>query len=410
METFIVPSLDTRRAKKDGSFPIVLRLTHKKNSTTIPTGFSVDKKDWNEEKRIIRGTCKKYTSANRINNTIQQRKAELIDKLGKLDDRGGLRIMSLSQVKAKLVKKGAESKSVFEYTNQLMEELNANKQFGTARGYQDALRAVKKFQNGRDLTFYDLNLAWIVKFENNHLGRGLSVNGLSTYLRALRAIFNKAIKAEIVEKEAYPFDKYKIKTKPTVKRAISYESIEKIIALDIPKEEILFRTRNIFLMSFYMMGASFVDLVFLKVGNIVDGRIRYQRRKTSRIYDIAITPQLQEILDHYIKGKTKDEFILPLIKRQSDMDQFKDFESVQNRYNKHLKKLAELAGIEEKLTGYVSRHSFATMANEMEIPITAISQMLGHKRISTTQVYLAGMKKNVLDSYNDRILGNVKVS
>ncbi len=410
METYIVSSLDTRRAKKDGTYPIVLRLTHKKNSTTIPTGYSVEKKDWNEGKRVIRKTCQKYASAVRTNNIIQQRKAEYIEKLGKLHDRGELHIMSLAQVKAKLVKKSTESKSVFQFMQQLIEDMKVNKQFGTARSTKDALRAVKKFQGGKDFTFYDLNLSWLMRFENDYLSRGLSVNGLSVYMRALRAMYNKAVKAELVEKEAYPFDKYTIKSKPTVKRAISPESIEKIIALEIPEEEILFRTRNIFLMSFYMMGASFVDLVFLKVENIVDGRIRYQRRKTSRIYDIGITPQLQEILDHYTKGKTKDDFILPLIKRESDLDQFKDFESVQNRYNKHLKKLGELAGIGEKLTGYVSRHSFATMANEMEIPITAISQMLGHKRISTTQVYLAGLKKNVIDSYNDQILGSVKAS
>ena len=72
---------------------------------------------------------------------------------------------------------------------------------------------------------------------------------------------------------------------------------------------------------------------------------------------------------------------------------------------KQLKKLGELAGIDEKLTSYVARHTFATLADQMEIPITAISQMLGHGRISTTQIYLTGLKNNTLDNYNERILG-----
>ena len=74
-----------------------------------------------------------------------------------------------------------------------------------------------------------------------------------------------------------------------------------------------------------------------------------------------------------------------------------------NRYNKSLKKLAQLANIEESLTSYVSRHSFASIANNMEIPVTAISEMLGHERLSTTQVYLAGFKKEAIDQYAEKI-------
>lgn len=73
------------------------------------------------------------------------------------------------------------------------------------------------------------------------------------------------------------------------------------------------------------------------------------------------------------------------------------------RYNKRLKKLGKLAGIQETSTSYVSRHSFASIANNMEIPVTAISEMLGHERLSTTQVYLAGFKKEAIDEYAERI-------
>jgi integrase/recombinase XerD len=62
------------------------------------------------------------------------------------------------------------------------------------------------------------------------------------------------------------------------------------------------------------------------------------------------------------------------------------------------------AGIQEKLTSYVSRHSFASIANNMAIPVTAISEMLGHQRLTTTQVYLAGLQKDSIDQYNEKIL------
>ena len=137
--------------------------------------------------------------------------------------------------------------------------------------------------------------------------------------------------------------------------------------------------------------------------NIVDGRIQYKRKKTGRFYDIKITPNLQKILTYYTKKKKDTDFILPIVKGEKLSDQYKDVLWALQRYNKRLKTLAKLAGIQENLTSYVSRHSFASIANEMEIPLTAISEMLGHERISTTQVYLSGFKKEVIDQYAKKI-------
>ena len=407
MNTHIAISLDRRRSKKGGSFPIILRLTHESTHTTsLRTGFSVPDKYWDENKGKIRASYKGYYNVTRINNEIEKQRAKAIDTLTKLDERGELRLLTINQVKDKLTNPIKKGDTVFNFTQSLIDELREKKKIGNARSYDNVLREIKKFRKNKDFSFYELNYAWLLRFEKDYLSRGLSENGLAVYMRTIRAICNKAILAEIVEPEAYPFKNYTIKTKPTAKRAISMEAIQRIVVLDIPKESALFRTRNIFLMSFYMMGAPFVDLVFLKVRNIVDGRIQYQRQKTGRHYDIKITPQLKEILDFYVKGKDKNEFVLPLIKRETLEDQYRDLQSTQNRYNKQLKKIGEMAGIEEKLTSYVSRHSFATLADQMEIPITAISQMMGHGRISTTQIYLASLKSSVLDDYNEKILGN----
>ena len=65
-----------------------------------------------------------------------------------------------------------------------------------------------------------------------------------------------------------------------------------------------------------------------------------------------------------------------------------------------------MAGIEENLTSYVARHSYATIADQMEIPLTVISKMLGHEKINTTQVYLASLKKNKIDDYQVKIISN----
>jgi integrase/recombinase XerD len=96
-----------------------------------------------------------------------------------------------------------------------------------------------------------------------------------------------------------------------------------------------------------------------------------------------------------------------VIKRQSPVEQYKDVLWAIQRYNKNLKKLATLAGIEENLTSYVARHSFASLADEMEIPLTGIRDMLGHERASTTEAYLSDLRKSKIDEYQDRVFGKL---
>jgi len=72
-------------------------------------------------------------------------------------------------------------------------------------------------------------------------------------------------------------------------------------------------------------------------------------------------------------------------------------------YNKRLKKIAALGNIKERLTSYVSRHQFATHALFKYIPLSAISAMLGHSKLSTTQIYLKSLPSNVLDTYQEEL-------
>jgi site-specific recombinase XerD len=148
-----------------------------------------------------------------------------------------------------------------------------------------------------------------------------------------------------------------------------------------------------------------MDLAFLKLKNIVDGRVQYKRRKAGRFYDIKITPNLKSILQGYLEDKEPENFILPIVKRESIIGQYKDVQWAHKRHNQRLKEIANLAGIEENLTSYVSRHSFASIANKLGVPVTAISEMLGHEKLSTTQVYLSSLKQDVLDQYNEQVIG-----
>ena len=405
MNSSVVIILDTRREKSDKTYPIALRVIHFRKMTSIATGYSIPQEYWDDTKRRIKKAYKGIENVARVNNAIEKERLRALDLITKLNDRNELNSLSITDLKNMISVKGKTT--FFEYAEKQIKELINLKRIGNARNYSNILREVKKFRKEVDFPFRELNYSFLKKFESYYLAKGLGENGLSVYMRGIRAIFNKAISDKLVEKESYPFDQYTILSKPTKKRAISLDAIQKIVNLKLDTGDSLPEARNMFLMSFYMMGAPFIDLAFLTKENIVDGRIQYKRRKTGKFFDIKITESLRPILDHYLKDKEKGEFLLPIIKREELIDQYKDIQWAQKRYNKRLKKIAEKANIQEKLTSYVSRHSFASLANNMAIPVTAISEMLGHQRLSTTQVYLAGLQKDVIDKYNESILKGV---
>jgi len=105
-------------------------------------------------------------------------------------------------------------------------------------------------------------------------------------------------------------------------------------------------------------------------------------------------------LQHYIGQSGDSPYIFPILKRESPLHQEMDIQWARKRYNKKLKTLAELCGIEQNLTSYVSRHSFATQAMLQQGPLNAISTMLGHSSLKTTEIYLKSLPNTVLDDYN----------
>ncbi|WP_339917863.1 site-specific integrase [Yeosuana marina] len=403
MNTNIKLSLDTRRRKKDNSFPIIIRLSHFRKTTSIATGTSVQLNFWDERNEKIKKNYSDSITVKKLNNKLLKAKVRAINIIDKLNDTEELNYLSISQLKNKITKK-VTFNSFFEYSNSIIEQLKKVERYGNANSYYAVTKILKKFNKGNDLKFNEVNYEFLKKFEQFHYSRGNSTNGLAVYMKTIRAIYNKAIKAGIIPKEAYPFTNYRIKTTPTEKRALDINSIKSIMLLQLKETNNLFHYRNYFLTSYMLYGVSFIDMAFLKLENIIDNRIKFFRRKTSKPYDIKITPQLKEILAFYTKNKNKSDFIFPIIKRDTYELQYKDVLWARKVYNQGLKQIAEKCHIEQRLTSYVSRHSFATQAMLQDVPLQAISAMLGHNRLSTTQIYLKSLPSEVLDDYNKKLV------
>ena len=394
--------MDTRRKRKDGMCPIIFRLSHHRKTIAISTGFAVPPEYWNEKNREVKRTYNGVSSVSRLNNLLIKKKTELRDGINELEENGQLEGLSITELK-NTVTKPTNTISFFDFTNRLISEMEEANRFGNAKAYRCALGALKNFNKKEFLRFEEMTYTYLKRFETAHLKKGNSINGLSMYMRTFRAIYNKAIHQGVVSADSYPFKKYKIKSEPTAKRAISIEKIRRILNLELEPGTPLFNTRNYFLCSYLMNGISFIDMAFLKLDNIIDGRIQYRRQKTARYYDIKLTPQLSSIMDCYLMGKDKTDYIFPIVKRKEKQDQFKDIQWERKRYNKRLKEIANLCKIEEHLTSYVSRHSMATNLILNDVPINALSKMLGHSDISTTEIYIKNLPTHIMDGYQERL-------
>ena len=403
MRTSVVLTLDTRRAKADGTYPVLLRIIHYEKPAAITTGVYLKKQDWDEKARCIKPSYKGTDSVTRLNNYLLKRKMEATDVITKLDEKKTLDSLTALQIKDLILHK-SDMDSFFKFGEGLVAAMKEAHQIGNARTYKFALDVLKAYAKNKDLAFRDINYNFLVKFEQEHYRKGNATNSLSVYLRTIRAIFNKAILSGVIGQELYPFKAYVIKSKRTRKRAISVEAIRKVDELVFERKHPLFHARNYFLLSYDLMGMSFADLARLKLGHMVDGRIRYDRQKTDKPYDIEIPARAMAIFKLYTHGKSKDDYILPIITAETPEKQYNQVLDARKRFNKKLKKIAELCGIQENLTSYVSRHSFATRANNLNVPIAVISDMMGHTDIKTTQIYLDSLPSAVRDEFHKKVL------
>lgn len=422
MSANVILALDTRRKKNDGTYPVIIRLSFNRQTLPLSTGYSIPEKDWDDKKREIKTSYKGVSSVTRLNNELHAQKKAASDIILKLQEADKLDGMSLAEIKARIVQQSA-SASFIQYADEQIEALNEARRFGTARWYACTVSVLKDFVNGKkhentgkpklngkedykgkDIKFQDITYKFLTRFETEHYKNGNTANGLSFYMRAIRAIYNKAMKAGLVEKEAYPFNDYKIKAEPTAKRALDWELLKTIITLELDPAHDCFYARNYFVASYMMYGMNFSDMAYLEKSDITNGRIQYRRRKTGKLYDIKIAPALDKILSYYIEQSPDTPYVFPIITKDIPYEQDKGIQWARKRYNKKLKALATLCNIKQNLTTYVSRHSFATQAMLQDVPLNAISSMLGHSSLKTTETYLKSLPSNILDDFNDKIL------
>lgn len=290
--------------------------------------------------------------------------------------------------------------TVFNYTSLQVNRLKTTGRNRTAESYRTALNSFRRFRRGADLMLDNLTPEIVQDYERWLRHTGLTLNSCSFYCRILRAIYNRAVEAGAIE-QTRPFRLVYTGVAKTVKRALPLDLIRRLKTLDLSDQPPLELARDMFLMSFFLRGMSFVDMAYLRKNDLCDGYISYCRRKTGQRLNIRWTAEMQQILDKYPENTS--EYLLPIIRRPTQSP-YSMYRNMSYAINRDLKQVADQAGITFPLTLYVARHSWASAARAMGVPLSIISESMGHNSETTTRIYLADLDRSVVDNANDLVI------
>lgn len=295
--------------------------------------------------------------------------------------------------------------SVYSFSLEIENELKRLGKMSSAKAYTDTRKSLKKFKP--KLTFEELTSEVLSGYEVFLRDTGSETGGVAFRMRQLRALYNKAINRDKVKREFYPFREYKVsKLKPSVQKiALSIEEIKAFKNVDLREHPELQEAKDYFMFSFYGRGINFQDMMLLQESNLRDGRVYYQRSKTKKRLNFALLEPAKNILNYY-SDKNDSSYVFPILlnKNMSPQQVKNRKQKVISRVNYKLKRIAKLAGIEKNITFYVARHSFATIQKKKGSSIEKISEMLGHKNVSITMVYLKDFSNEELDAENEKLL------
>ena len=289
------------------------------------------------------------------------------------------------------------------FNNYIRQQIARLKRLGkirTSETYTAALRSFNGFMNDKEVLFDQINSDLIAEYEAYLKGRGNSPNTVSFYMRILKSVYNRAVEEGLTE-QRHPFKSVYTGVEKTLKRAISLNHLKRIKGLDLSLKPNLDFARDMFLFSFYTRGMSFIDMAYLRKKDLQNSILSYRRRKTGQQLFIKWEKCMQEIVDKYPVNET--EYLLPII-IQRDVDYRKQYTNELHRVNHLLKKIGKQLGLSIPLTMYVGRHSWASVAKSRNVPISVISEGMGHDSENTTQIYLASLDTSVVDKANKKIL------
>ena len=344
---------------------IYYQIIHDRKVRQLLTNYKLFPAEWDERRSMV--TAGRNSERKSFILSIRERirwDMERLTKIGRKLDAEGL-IYTADEVIDEF-NRYAHEYSLFNFMESLIARLKQNGKTRTSETYRSTLNSFKKY--------------------------------------IPPAVYNRAVEDDIIENRN-PFRHVYTGVDKTVKRALPLALIKKIKVLDLSLIPTLDYARDMFLMSFYLRGMSFIDMAFLRKTDLENRYVTYRRRKTGQQLIIEWTKEMQMILDKYPENNS--DYLLPII-RNTGTNERCTYRNAGYNINHNLKRIAEMVGITIPLTLYVARHSWASAAKAKGIPVSVISEGMGHDSEATTQIYLASLDTSAVDKANSLILRSLK--
>lgn len=293
--------------------------------------------------------------------------------------------------------------SLFDFMQNIIAQLRHMGKQRTSETYLATLRSFMNFRENKDILFEEIDQDTMLLYEAYLHNKGLTRNTTSFYMRILRAVYNRAIERNITTNKK-PFKHVYTGIDKTIKRAIPLKEIKQMKHLELSRQPSLEFARDMFLFSFYTRGMSFIDMAYLKKNDLSNGILSYRRRKTKQQLFIRWEKCMQDIVEKY--NNPLSEYLLPIIKSMNG-DERTQYQNAMYLINRKLKTIGKMIGLQLPLTMYIARHSWASAAKNKKIPISIISESMGHDSETTTQIYLASLETTIVDNANSLILSSL---
>ena len=373
--------LDTRKKSVSGKYRVQIIVRSMNSAGFIPTEIVIEPKNWSNHKIV--GT----KQDKQLNRLLDMQVAALKLKLASYSATHNVRTMKGSELAAELSPETRKRKANIKDNNLIAVYWKSfvakKKKVKTKETYIYTLNSIGHYCDAEKLRFSDITYTWLQSFDDWMEDRGNSVNTRSIHLRNLRAVYNEAIKEEIITQEGYPFRQFRIKTQQTAKRSLSIEELR--LLRDYPCEEHIKKYVDVFFISFYLCGINMVDL--LQLPKPIRNRIEYRRSKTGILCELTIPNEAQELINKYAgkelmlcfgeQYKNHKDF-LHLMNENLQKVGVMRYVSVRTKYGA-VHKEKKYTPIFPHLTSYWARHTWATIAAEIDIPDAVIDAALGHK-------------------------------
>lgn len=433
--------LDTRRVKKNGKFPVKLRVISGRVPRDYPTVFELTETDYkklsapriSEELQEVRKKFQEITTgADTVLRQLEtflfsEFEAGYINKHPKLFKPKKSKESAQQQVteaddfdyapylkrftifQEDLSKPKSISVTFLSYIKKLLQQ----GRIGSAINYQRTYRSIKAYKG--NVSFSEITVGFLYQYETWMLNRGASKTTVGIVLRPLRSIFNEAIEDKIIKKEdCYPFGrrKYQIPASRNLKKALTQDELKRVFYFQSASEKLI-TGKAYWLFCYLANGMNVKDMIYLKWKNIQDEYLVFERAKTEKStrldqkpITVYLTEDLWDIINtHGSESRLPNDYLFPIIQPNLNaLEQFDLLNYTRRVINEAMAEIASELNIDKKITTIVTRHSFSTQLKRTGVSTEYIQEALGHTDKKTTENYLDSFEKEVKKQYANKLL------